>query len=286
MNSADPLPSEDRAEFERILDEALRTARLTTGADTDELARLREAAVDALPRIASAAATEYERLARARLGPRPEPGDRGRREVTGASSGAGLVTAFFALVPVLAAIAAVVFLLMGYALGLAEPEPAMAEPMRNVGWVFAVVAALGLLVAAGGLLVAAVRNGATSIRASAPADQLARAHEEWRRALYERGIAPFLRERAGRHRPGRTPRLRFSSPRFTSPDFSSRATGGSVPRPRYGQPEFASPEFTSPHFTSPADDEEDEAARERPGFGHPDFSSPNFTSPAEGGDRD
>ncbi|MDT0445917.1 hypothetical protein [Streptomyces johnsoniae] len=308
------MSPEDRTEYEQILDHALRSARLTTHADTDRIEALRGLAVDALPQITAAAAPEYERLVRLRLQPRTEgrasgpasgPASASGRP-DGPGGGSGVITVFFALVPVLAAIAAVVFLLLGYALRVADPEPAMAAPMRSAGWVFAVIAAAGLLVAVGGLVVAAVRNGATSIRATATGqDQLARAREEWRRALLERGIAPFLREHAAgadHERQGRSPRLRFSSPDFSSPEFSSRG-GGASAAPRYGRTEFSSPDFSSPDFSSPADDDQDAAQPEfsspdfsspadggdgaRPRFGHPDFSGPTFTSPAEGGaDRD
>ncbi|WP_049575153.1 hypothetical protein [Streptomyces sp. SBT349] len=250
MNSADGfLPPEDRADFEQVLDEALRTARLTSGADAAGIEELRGLAIEALPDIAAAAATEYERLARLRVrfGGRPRP-EAGPGEVAVAPAGAGVVTVFCAVVPVLAAIAAVVFLLLGYVLGVAEPEPAMAEPMRTVGWVFAVVAAAGLLIAAGGLVIAAARNGSTSIRASAPADQLTRAREEWRRALHEEGVAPFLRAQLSalpHHPQDQAPRLRFSSPHFSSPDFSS-GDGSPRSRPEYGAPDFSGPKFTSP----------------------------------------
>ncbi|RKN07246.1 hypothetical protein [Streptomyces radicis] len=250
MNSADGfLPPEDQADFEQILDEALRTTRLTSGADAAGIEELRELARDALPDIASAASAEYERLTalRLRLDERPDAGA-GLTDAAVAPSGVGVVTVFFALVPVLAGIAGVVFLLLGYLLGVADPEPAMAEPMRTVGWVFALVAAVGLLIAAAGLVIVAARNGSTSIRASAPADHVARARDEWRRALHDNGIAPFLRQHVAalpQHEPDRTPRLRFSSPHFSSPEFSSR--GGDAPsRPRYGTPDFSGPKYTSP----------------------------------------
>ncbi|WP_207931340.1 hypothetical protein [Streptomyces sp. 8K308] len=278
MNSADGLPPEDQADFERILDEALRTARLSAGADGFEVERVRSLAMDALPEIASAADEEYRRLVALRRslgvpgggvpGPGPSPGREER------SAGVGLLAVVTTLVPVLAAIAAVVFLLLGYALRLAEPEPGIAERMRAVGWVFAAVAGFGLLAALGGLVVAAARNGAsTAIRASVPAEELARAREEWRRALHDQGVVPFVRAAGGRHHPqGRTPRLRFSSPDFSSPDFSSSAGAAPRVRPRYSHPRFSGPAFGHPAFTSPADGEDEPSAR--PGYASPDFTSP------------
>lgn len=278
MNSAYDLPSEDHAEFEQVLDEALRTIRLTTGADRYRIASLRAEAIDAASEIAATAADEYRRFddlrQRSRGSPTPAPAPatspRAGQERPGGGL-AGLLAAASALVPVLAAIAAVIFLGLGYGLGLADPEPALAGPMRQAGWVFAVIAALGLLLALAALVVAAARNGsATAVDAARPATDLSRAREEWRRALLDHGIMPFLRERTpatpaarGDGTPGgparRTPRLRFSSPRFTSPDF-----------------------------TGPDEDADDrDHSRTRPRYTHPGFSNPGFTSPAEGGaDRD
>ncbi|MEO3751778.1 hypothetical protein [Streptomyces sp. B6B3] len=321
MNSAEVLPPEDHAEFERVLEEALRTIRLTTRADQYHVEQLRSLALKELPRIVSSSEPEYRNYARLREElRRPDP-PADRRIAAGAQApgvgtgrttsggGTGLVAVAAALVPVLAAIAAVIFLLLGYALGLADPEPAMARPMREVGWVFAVLAAAGLLLAAAGLLVAAVRNGAqTSIRATGTrrgrtgerqplGDEVVRARDAWRRALLDQGIMPFLREQAARSGMGqederRTPRLRFSSPDFSSPDFAGPASATNQPsaRPRFSQPNFSGPEFGRPHFTSPEEgwDEELEAAHgERrygqPHFSAPDFASPDFESPDAGG---
>ncbi|WP_059010178.1 hypothetical protein [Streptomyces specialis] len=225
------MPPEDRADFERVLDETLLSARLTSGVDRSETDRLRALALDALPGIASAAEAEYRRYTRLRAESRA---DRSRRPAgpaapgTREDDGAGLLTVAFVLVPVLAAIAAVVFLLLGYALGVTGSEPAVARPMRQAGWVFAAVAGAGGLVAVAGLVVAAVRNGAsTAIRASASADEVARAREEWRRALHDRGVVPFLRERTpGPRRADAASRAGFVSPRFSSPHFSSPADSG------------------------------------------------------------
>ncbi|MGK5533857.1 hypothetical protein [Streptomyces sp. URMC 129] len=210
------LPPEDRADVERVLDETLLTARLTSGLDRAGIDRLRALALDSLPEITAAADTEYQRYARLRAASRAGP----RQDANGAGTGA--MTAVFVLVPVLAAIAAAVFLLLGYALGVAGSEPTIAAPMRQAGWVFAAVAGAGAVAAAVGLVVAAVRNGA----AAAPvADETAHAREEWRRALHDRGVVPFLRRHGehggrGEHAARRTG---FSSPRFSSPHFSSPA---------------------------------------------------------------
>ncbi len=323
MNSAEVLPPEDHAEFERVLEEALRTIRLTTRADRYHVEHLRSLALKEIPRIVSPAGNEYRNYTRLRAElrrpgrPTAERAGAGRSVAAtrtgGATGGAGtgLVTVAAVLVPVLAAIAAVIFLLLGYALGLADPEPAMARPMREVGWVFAVLAAAGLLLAAAGLLAAAIRNGSqTSIHAPQArrgrtgergplADEVTRAREEWRRALLDQGVMPFLREQAarsgveaGQEDERRTPRLRFSSPDFSSPDFAGPAAASNQQhtRPRFSQPDFSGPEFGRPNFTSPEEgwgDEDESSPRERryaqPDFSAPDFASPDFESPDFGG---
>ncbi|MDT0310016.1 hypothetical protein RM780_24115 [Streptomyces sp. DSM 44917] len=237
--SADGLPPEDQADVHRLLDDALRTARLTTGADDAEIARLRELALTALPDLASAAEAEHERLSRLR---QQLPGRADSRPAAPtAASAAGVATAFFALVPVLAAVAALVFLLLGYALGLAEPEPALAEPMRGVGWVFAGLAGAGLLAAVAGLVVTAARNKAPA--APPLAEEVARAREDWLRALHDRGIAPFLRLHATRLPHPRHPHPHHHNPRFTSPHFTSPRFGSPAD---HGRGSGSGPEATSP----------------------------------------
>ncbi|ARQ69704.1 hypothetical protein [Streptomyces marincola] len=251
MSSPDALPPEDRAAFEQVLDAALRSARSAGRVDAAGAEALRALAVDALPRLAATAAPEHERLVRLRA--RRPAGEPARPPGSAPGAGTGVTALVLALVPALAAVAALVFLLLGHVLALGDPEPAVAAPMRTAGWTFAAVAALGLLGAVCGLVVAAARNGAASGQdTAAPRDQLARAGAEWRRALLDRGIAPFLREHApapGERPPGGT-RPRFSPPDFSSPDFSRRAE---APAPRPGGARFSSPRFSSPDFSSPAE---------------------------------
>ncbi|MCF3961282.1 hypothetical protein [Streptomyces fuscigenes] len=101
------------------------------------------------------------------------------------------------LVPVLAAIAAVIFLLAGYLLkALAAARP-LADALIAFGWFFASVMALGIVAAGVGLLITAVRNASTQIRSagteSGEPGELVEARAEWRAALLERGIVPYLR---------------------------------------------------------------------------------------------
>ncbi|MFE0688111.1 hypothetical protein ACFV0Z_08215 [Streptomyces xiamenensis] len=283
MNSAQDVLPEDRAEFERVLDEALRSARPGDGgADATVVRRVREAALEARPQLTATAADEYHRYVRLREQLRAPDGALGAPE----RSGGGNLAVISVLIPVLAGIAAVVFLLVGYGMGLSDDEAGVAGSMRDIGWVFALFAAFGLLLAVAGLVVTAARNGsASAIRAGdrAPgrgglAGDVAEAREDWRRALAERGIGPFLREVAalrdggpgadGGHGDGgrKTPQLRFSSPDFSSP------TGG-APRtaPRAGRAEFSQPRFSSPEFSTQGNPEEGARAK---GYAAPDFSSP------------
>jgi hypothetical protein len=309
MKSAPHLLLEDRPEFERVLDEALRTAHRRTDlaaiGERLNTEQLRTMALSAATAIAACAATEYERFVRLREDarrpvPLPDP-DRGTQNgspaevaeqaddrggvggLAGAvgegfaeASGAGLIAIVSVLTPVLAGTAAAIFLVLGYLLHMVSPEPAVAEPMRNIGWVFAMLALAGVVIAMTGLLIAALRNGASSIRAPRGghddtagqdgfASELAEARSAWREALLERGIVPFLREAlAGPQGPGqapvayvpndageeerhRTPRLGYSHPDFSSHTASETETS----RERTLRPRFTSPDFTSPDYGGP-----------------------------------
>lgn len=298
MNSAPQLLREDRPEFERVLDEALRTAHhqhgFTALGKRLNTEQLRTMALSAAVPIAACAAAEYERFVELREelrgpshapsssgGAQHHPGPAGRDPTTAAerpegsglglagamgeglaeTAGAGLVAVVSVLAPLLAGAAAVIFLLVGYALHMLTPEPALAEPMRNAGWVFTALAAGTALLGMGGLLLAAVRNGSRAIGVQQPAggglaEEVTRARAAWRDALLERGILPFLREaladpQGARETPGayvpdehRTPRLGYSHP-----DFSSPAAGGpgeTATRPRFSSPDFSSPDYGGP----------------------------------------
>ncbi|MEW2547112.1 hypothetical protein AB0910_15245 [Streptomyces sp. NPDC047002] len=292
MNSAPHLLGEDRADFERTLDEALRAAR-----DRPDLAavgrhltarQLRGMALDAQSLIAQAAAPEYERyreLRAERRAPRaasPVPAPPSSAPVPRlpgtsvlgdpAATGAGVAAIAAVLVPVLAAIAAVIFLLAGYLLRAVGATRPLADALIAFGWFFASVMALGMLAAGVGLLVTALRNGSTQIRSTGAGalDEVAQAREEWREALLERGIVPYLRrtlrqaeeaetrdggpqygsaqDRAARERPSaptrdhQLPKIGYSRPDFSSPGDGT--AGGS--RPRYASPDFSSPDYGGP----------------------------------------
>ncbi|MEV0036669.1 hypothetical protein [Streptomyces sp. NPDC050804] len=268
MNSAPHLLSEDRADFERILDDVLRNAHdrpdLTSVGERLNTEQLRTMALNATAPITTAAAAEYEHYRKIREESRsPGPSvpvrdsvlEPDASEPTG--SGAGLTAVVTVLLPVLGGTAAVIFLLVGYLLKALSRPPAFADSLVAVGWFFGAVTAIGILAAATGLLITALRNSSTQLPAEEPTggelpDEVARAREAWRHALLERGLLPFLRAaladpstdpaapppRSIKH----LPKIGYSRPDFTSPDEG--ATTGQ-------RPSFTSPDFTSPDFGGP-----------------------------------
>ncbi|SOD85260.1 hypothetical protein [Streptomyces sp. Ag109_G2-15] len=280
MNSVPQhLLSEDRQEFERILDEALRSAphrpELAAVGQRLNPEQLRTMALNATALITAAVATEYQHYVKAReelRHPAPstpvaardsgsvEPGADAMGLAAGIgeaaeTTGAGAIAVIAVLAPVLAGTAAAIFLLVGYILRMLAPGQAFAQTMLTAGWVFGAVAAAAILVAAVGLLLTALRNSAAAEAGThdAASEEVARAREAWRDALLERGILPFLRDAlaqpgaAALHRAappaptGRMPRLGYDRPGFSSPDDGAAS----------GRPSFTSPDYTSPDFGGP-----------------------------------
>ncbi|MEU6915875.1 hypothetical protein [Streptomyces olindensis] len=281
MNSVPQhLQSEDRQEYERILDEALRSAphrpELAAVGQRLNPEQLRTMALNATALITAAASTEYQHYVKVREELRhpapstsPSVRESGSSEPgTGATglaatmgevaetAGAGAIAVVAVLAPVLAGTAAAIFLLVGYILRMLDPGQAFAQTLLTTGWVFGAVTAVAILVAAVGLLLTALRNKPTA--ESGPYGELRRevdqAREEWREALLERGILPFLREAltdpgaaAALHQTSpstpvsRMPHLGYDRPGFTSPDDGSRGS----------RPSFSSPDYTSPDFGGP-----------------------------------
>ncbi|MFI2210436.1 hypothetical protein [Streptomyces sp. NPDC020141] len=262
MKSAPHLLHEDRAEYERILDEALRNAH-----DRPDLAavgrrlnptQLRTMALNATSLIAGAAAAEYEHYtaireetrspsspAAPRAAATSEGGTPGSGTADGgtAESGAGLTAVITVLAPVLAGTAALIFLLVGHLLKALDPAPSIATPLVTAGWFFAAATAAAILFAAAALLRTALGNAATEVPAEEPAegfpDEVDRAKEAWLHALLERGILPFLR--AALSDPDADP---------TSLDPPG-APEGPGPDPAGGAPPDRGAAFTSPDFGGP-----------------------------------
>ncbi|GAA2486745.1 hypothetical protein [Streptomyces gobitricini] len=267
MKSAPHLLTEDRAEYERILDDALRTAH-----DRPDLAgvgqrlnteQLRTMALNATALISASAAAEYDHYVVVREESRSPSGVSAIGAVLAspgdepdAGPGAGVGVIVTVLAPVLAGTAAAIFLLVGYVLKMLDPAPAFADSLLAAGWFFGAVTAAGILAAAIGLLVTALRNRSTQVPAQEPGDELpdevARAREAWRHALLERGILPFLRDALAeasadpfsevppRH-VDRIPKVGYDGPRFSSP-----SEGGTGSRPTFTSPDFTSPDFGGP----------------------------------------
>jgi hypothetical protein len=280
MNSVPQhLLSEDRGEYERVLDEAMRSApnrpELAAVGRRLNTEQLRTMALNASALITAAAATEYQYYVKVREElRRPAPAapsptresdstesDAAAMGLAGAfgeaaeSAGAGAVVAVLA--PVLAGTAAILFLLVGYILKMLDPEPAFAQTMLTAGWVFGALTAAAILVAAVGLLITALRNRPSSDGGSYGelSGEVADAREAWRTALLERGIMPFLTEALSdpgtaealhsgtpQAATGRMPHLGYDRPGFSSPDDGPGA--GS-------RPSFSSPDYTSPDFGGP-----------------------------------
>ncbi|MGK5640509.1 hypothetical protein ACSNOK_19670 [Streptomyces sp. URMC 126] len=295
MNSAPHLLAEDRPEFERVLDLALRSADrdpeisalIAAEGRRLDTEQLRIAALRAIAVISAPALTEYRNYVRAReelrhrsatVGSRTGGTGGGRREPDGPAGpgagpdrgtpapGAGAGAVLTVLAPLLAGIAAFLFLLIGYALKAVGTEGSVARPMVTAGWWFAGLTAAGALIAMGALLLTALRNGrpgapgtgasgagtALASRPSRPAD-VDRARDAWHEALLHRGVLPFLREALAdapvepdssyvpgpRDGGGRTSRLGFSSPGFSSHEEQP----GPHLRPRFTSPDFTGPEF-------------------------------------------
>ncbi|MET8741897.1 hypothetical protein [Streptomyces sp. NPDC004728] len=267
MNSAPHLLAEDRPEYERILDDALRHAHerpdLAAVGERLNAVQLRTMALDATEPITATAATEYKHYVQAReelRGPAdgtdqdalPGPGTSRPHQ-----SGAGIGAVVTVLAPVLAGTAAFIFLLAGYLLRLLDPAPSFASTMVSAGWFFAAVMAAAILAAAVGLLITALRNGSESQPVEDDEEELpedvARAREAWRHALLERGILPFLRDALADPEAGpasRTPvrsANRIPKVGYSPPDFSSPGDGPAAgPRPSFTSPDFTSPDFGGP----------------------------------------
>ncbi|MET9562234.1 MULTISPECIES: hypothetical protein [Streptomyces] len=283
MNSVPQhLLSEDRQEYERILDEALRSAphrpELAAVGQRLNPEQLRTMALNATALITAAAASEYQHYVKVREELRqPTPSTPPVREGSTSSTepgtsavglattmgevaetaGAGAAAVVAVLAPVLAGTAAAIFLLVGYILKMLDPEPGIARTLLTTGWVFGAITAVSILVAAVGLLLAALRNGASSLQAGVHGErneEVALAREAWHEALLERGLMPFFREALadpgtaalGRTKPtapvSRMPQLGYNRPGFSSPDGGAAAG----PRPSYSSPDFSSPDFGGP----------------------------------------
>ncbi|MFD4396797.1 hypothetical protein [Kitasatospora sp. NPDC058397] len=269
MTNPPPLLAEDRPEYERLLAEALRdrtvlTALRAPGALTTDQLRIR--ALRDADAIAAAAATEYAHYTRLRetlrTTPPPPPGAEPiapglLTQLRSANGGAGLFPVLTVLTPVLAWTAALVLLLIGYLLRAANPDLTLARSLVTAGWVALAAGVAAMAIGIIGLVLTAIRDGGAAAPAGTDpelAAELADARREWRTALRDHGLLPYLHTHLPAVPAGAPD---FTSPGYTSPDFSSP---GPVPTADYTSPDFTSPgtvptpapDFTAPGYTSPA----------------------------------
>ncbi|OKH95036.1 hypothetical protein [Streptomyces uncialis] len=292
MNSVPQhLSSEDRTEYERVLDAALRSARPEIAAAEGRLntEQLRTLALNAGALITDAAADEYDAYVKIReeaheaasgptgsgssgTGSASGPRTAGLADTMGEvpePAGAGVLAVVAALAPVLAGAAAVIFLLVGYVLRAVSPDLAIGRTLLTTGWVFGAITAAAILAAAAGLLIAALRNNATALRAGPRGEldqQVELARAAWREALLARGITPFLQEALANAPATGAITGVDGDPAGTGGGRRSEATTGRMPSLGYHRPGFSSPDGGP-------------AAGPRPSYSSPDFSSPDFGGP-------
>ncbi|MGK5637489.1 hypothetical protein ACSNOK_04105 [Streptomyces sp. URMC 126] len=187
MPSTDPTRTEDRADFEDILEQGLSSPGITEAlraADTVTGDQLRAWALESRAAIAAAAIPEYRTYVELRsTRPRAAPSRLG--------NGLG---ALAVLVPALAAAAAAVFLVLGYGFRLLGVQQRLARGLQAAGWLAVAVATAAVLTGIVAVLVIAVRHRMAR-PASRDGARVAEARAAWQRALLERGVLPFLRHR-------------------------------------------------------------------------------------------
>lgn len=337
-----PLFPEDRPEFERLLDAALNLEQvrlaLYRARDTTTPAQLRARALRDAEDIALRAAPEYQRYVALRaeraLAEAAEtteaaetaagaPGDAPARppehhsadsaeegSTLGAAHDAGLVPLLAVIATVLSWLSALVLWLLGLAVHAADGSLGLGHQLTTAARSAVVIGVLLLLVDAVGLLLTWRRDAAAAPDPyRAQLDREAEeAHAQWREALTERGLVPYLlggvapfRPAAGkagptipvslvRLRPRRGySALGYSSPGFTSPGVEGITDGQGRERPHGAREEVR---YTSPGFTSPGvegitdgqgreipEEEREDSRFLSPGYTGPDFTSPNYRGP-------
>lgn len=175
----EPLRDQDRPYVEAALDRALATMPPPATLTTEQV---RTMALGALPAITSTAATEYAEYISARDADRASAPSMAASET---KEHTGLPAILAVLVPVMSGATAVIFLLVGYGLRLANTRRGITHPLTTAGWLFLAITALAVLAGAVGLLRATLQEAVPSVAAARTA---------WQEALLERGIEPFLHE--------------------------------------------------------------------------------------------
>ncbi|MGV9565118.1 hypothetical protein [Streptomyces sp. NPDC003480] len=201
MQAPEPSESGSFTAFERVLEEALDSQQVTEalGRSGGVLGRgqLRAQALRARGPIEASAALEFRELleARAAAAANAEKTDAGEALSGALRDRSGLLSLMGVLVPTLAAVSALVFLVSGYGFRVLDGRPYIGDGLITAGLIAAAVAVGGMIGDLVYLLVAAARNTPVDQEpASQAPDQpdVPRVHEEWELALLERGVIPFL----------------------------------------------------------------------------------------------
>ncbi|MFD7643852.1 hypothetical protein ACFV4P_24705 [Kitasatospora sp. NPDC059795] len=297
MSHPPRLLAEDRADFARLLDEALRdpAVRQALAAPGAHLTaeQLHTRALADADTVAAPAAPEYVRYLELRTALAERPNGT-------PPPGAGLFPVLTVLTPVLAGSAGLALLILGWLLRVAAPGLALGRSTVTAGLLALAIAAAALLIGGAGLVLTARRDASRTPVADLPQPvELAEARTVWHAALRERALLPWLladhaaapgtavpRPRTAPpdlHSPGFS-RAGYAGPGFTSPGGSARPSG------------FTGPGHSSPDFTSPGPegltDDQGRKRKDGPRFtgpgpeGHPDYAAPDFTSPGPEGITD
>ncbi|GGQ71631.1 hypothetical protein [Kitasatospora griseola] len=262
MNHPPRLLAEDRADFDRLLDEALRDPAVRQALAEPGVhlntEQLRTRVLAEAETVAAPAAAEYAHYLELRAAAAEQRPD-GAPPVVGA----GLLPALTVLTPLLAGSTGLILLVLGWLLRVTAPGLAFGRAAVTAGLLALAVAAAALLIGGAGLILTA-RRGATRSAGADPYQQaeLAAARAAWHTALRDRALLPWL---LAHHTA--TPGTGVPRPRTSTPDLHS---------PGYSRAGYGSPGFTSPG----ADGLTDDQGRSRPaGFTGPGHSSPDFTGP-------
>ncbi|WP_329398312.1 hypothetical protein [Streptomyces melanogenes] len=194
--SSAPAPhllTEDRPDYERLVDDVLRAHPVEPDEPLNP-EQVRTLAVNAANLISAAAAPEYLEYVRRREASRStdaDADDDDDDEGAEALAEAGAPAVVMVLAPVLAGTAAVGFLGFGYGLRLVDGDSDFVRTLTSTGWVFGAITMAAILVGAVALLLTAVRNSHTYGPAAL---DVAAARDAWLAALRERGVEPFVRE--------------------------------------------------------------------------------------------
>ncbi|TWE18719.1 hypothetical protein FB465_3807 [Kitasatospora atroaurantiaca] len=277
MTNTPHLLAEDRPEFERILDEALRDGSIVESLRAPgphlNSEQLRTKTLLAADTVAAAAASEYEHYTGLRANLRQS--DDSSVSAGGLSTrlhsedGAGFFPVLTVLTPILAWAAAAVLLLIGYSLRATDPELALGKAVVTAGWISIAVGIAALSVGIIGLLLTALRDGSAMPYGQDRqlSDDVAEARLAWHTALRDRAILPYLHGN-------------LDSEPALSPQPATRPTPPDLLSPGYSTASYSSPGFTSPGVEGLTDQEgrQPRAAE----FSSPGYSPPGFTNPDEG----